>query len=194
MRRPTIRLFALCAALASCADRPGPPAAGAKLPAAERADDVTFAPGREALIVVVRHAEKSDQNPTDPPLSAEGQQRAQALAGVLADAKVSAIYTSQFARAKQTAAPLAQAQGVAITERPVTEANLATYSADLVREIRANHRGQTVLVVSHSNTVPEIVGTLAGVAVAPIGEGEYSRLYAVTFGTKIGARVVAARY
>src|SRR5687767_2640487 len=65
---------------------------------------------------------------------------------VLADAKVSAIYTSQFKRAKQTAGPLALATGLPIQERPVTGANLPTYANDLAQEIRQNHAGQTVLV------------------------------------------------
>ncbi|HEU4537010.1 MAG TPA: hypothetical protein VFS00_22970, partial [Polyangiaceae bacterium] len=77
---------------------------------------------------------------------------------------------------------------------PVTGANLPTYASNLAQEIRQNHAGQTVLVVSHSNTVPPIVTALSGAAAAPIPETEYSRLYTVTVNFKGEARVVAARY
>ena len=52
-------------------------------------------------ILLVRHAEKTMQG-TDPPLSDEGQARAQTLAHVTGEAGVTAIYTSQYLRTQQT--------------------------------------------------------------------------------------------
>jgi hypothetical protein len=75
-----------------------------------------IAPGlAQQTIILVRHAE---QTPTggmmdgDPPLNEDGARRAQALASVLKDAGVRAIYVSQYARAQQTAEPLARGLGV----------------------------------------------------------------------------------
>jgi hypothetical protein len=83
-----------------------------------------------------------------------------------ATTKPTAAYRSLFSRTQQTAEPLAQATGLTINERPLSGANLATYADDLAREIRG-HRGETVVVVSHSNTVPAIVSAFSGVAAAP---------------------------
>ncbi len=56
------------------------------------------------------------------------------------------------------------------------------------------HAGGTVLVVSHSNTVPQFVEALTGVKVADIKDDEYSRLYIVTIQASGYASVVAAQY
>lgn len=197
MRRSSFFVAALFAPLFSCAAPggadPGESGEGSIVDASTGYDG-KLSMNRETLVVVVRHAEKADDDPVDPSLSEAGQLRAQELAKVLNDAKVSAIYTSQFKRTKQTAEPLALATGLAIQERPITGANLPTYASNLAQEIRQNHAGQTVVVVSHSNTVPPIVTALSGAAAAPIPETEFSRLYTVTVNYKGEARVVAARY
>src|ERR1051326_29104 len=59
------------------------------------------------VVLVVRHAEKAS-DADDSPLSDAGTQRAQALAGVAADAGVSAIYTTQFKRNQDTARTLSE--------------------------------------------------------------------------------------
>ena len=69
-------------------------------------------------IVVVRHAEKSTDDPRDPSLSAAGQQRAQDLRIALKDAGVSDVYVTQYKRTRQTAEPLGVGAGLikALTE------------------------------------------------------------------------------
>lgn len=147
---------------------------------------------KETLVIAVRHAERGTDNPADPSLSEAGRARAQALAGVLDHTDITAIFTSQFARTRETAAPLAEATGVEIQVRPVDATNLATYSADLAGEIQRGHRRQAVLVVGHSNTIPELVEALSGVVVPPITEPEFDRLYTITLGSEV--RVIAAKY
>ena len=44
----------------------------------------------------------------DPPLSPAGEQRADKLASMLAASNIKFIYTSEFKRTRQTAAPLAK--------------------------------------------------------------------------------------
>src|SRR5688572_14937113 len=63
-------------------------------------------------VLLVRHAEKAAQPADDPPLTAEGEARAQALVQVARDAGVTAIVTTQFQRTRLTGAPLAQALGI----------------------------------------------------------------------------------
>jgi broad specificity phosphatase PhoE len=59
----------------------------------------------QSTIFVVRHAEKADAT-KDPDLSEAGRARAEALAKALRDAKIAAIYATEFKRTQQTAAPL----------------------------------------------------------------------------------------
>lgn len=101
--------------------------------------------------VIVRHAEKGTDDPRDPALSETGQGRAQALARLLVDAPLTAAYATGYRRTQQTARPAAEAHGIAVT----------TYDAQLpatafASNLRATHHGGTILVVGHSNTVPEI--------------------------------------
>jgi len=145
-------------------------------------------------VIVVRHAEKSTDDPRDPSLSPAGEARAKALSNVLADAGVSEIYTTHFKRTRQTAEPLARNLGVAITERPITAQNTGTHSADLAREILARGAGKSVLVVGHSNTVPDIVEALSGRTVAPIADSEYDHIYVLVIPAGGPARLMQLRF
>lgn len=146
---------------------------------------------RETLVIAVRHAEQSSA-PVDPSLSAAGQLRAQALVSVLEHTGITGIYSTQFLRTQQTVAPLAAATGTVVTLRPIDASNTAKYAVDLAAEIRDLHRSEAVLVVGHSNTIPELVNVLSGVTVPPIIESEYDRIYMITLGREV--RVVSAKY
>lgn len=130
-------------------------------------------------IILVRHAERADTvagaAPTmaaDPDLSAAGVERARRLAVMLKDAGITAVHVTQFKRTQQTAAPLAAAIGVTPTVSPAAE------SAALVATLRA--ATGNVLVVGHSNTVPEIVAALGVTPVFTIGDAEYDNLLVVS--------------
>lgn len=135
------------------------------------------------MVIVVRHAERADAGAPagnamtaspDPELSAAGKARAQALAAMLKDAGVTAIYTTEYIRTKDTAAPLAAATNV------TAEVVSARDQAALIARLKA-HTGGAVLVVGHSNTVPAIVKALGGPDVT-IGESEYDSLFFVAPG------------
>lgn len=145
-------------------------------------------------VVLVRHAEKSTDDPRDPSLSAIGEQRARDLSAVLKDAGVTDVYVTQYKRTRQTADPLAQASGISILERPIDATNSATYAQDLAHEILTRSAGKSVLVVGHSNTVPDIVKALSGSAVPPLTDAEYDHIYIVTIPAAGSPRVMQLRF
>jgi broad specificity phosphatase PhoE len=152
---------------------------------------------RATTVIVVRHAERADEPVADPGLSLEGQARARALPDALrglGTPAAAAIYTTQYRRARDTAVPLAEAAGVAVTERPISAANLATYAHDLAREILARHAGATVLVVGHSNTVPALVAALGGGPPPPLAERDYGDLFQIVIPTSGPACVERSRF
>ncbi len=138
----------------------------------------------DTMIIVVRHAEKSGDDPNDPSLSEQGNARANKLAAILKNTHLRAVYTTQYKRTQQTGLPSATQADLQLEVRPATKENSKTFTSDLLREIWKKHRGETVLIVGHSNAVPEIVKHLGNVDVTPIGENEFDRLYVITLGKK----------
>ena len=126
------------------------------------------------VIFLVRHAERaaiSGRVPSDTGLSTAGQDRARHLAETLKDAKITAIYTSEYKRTQETAAPLAYSLGI----RP--EVVSADDLRSLVAKIKAA-RGN-VLVIGHSNTLPQIIGALGISARLTIAETDFDDLFLV---------------
>lgn len=132
-------------------------------------------PGTGAIeYVIVRHAEKGTDDRRDPSLSEAGVARAQALARLLADAPLRAVYATGYKRTQQTGAPAATMHGLAVS----------TYDAELpassfTTQLQAAHEDGVVLVVGHSNTVPQIVSALSGQPVEPMPDTVFDRLYRV---------------
>lgn len=140
---------------------------------------------KPTIVLIVRHAEKSA--PTgDIPLSQAGFERAQVLARVLADANLSAIYTGGSIRTVQTTEPLAK------------RLNLVPQQIDdveiLAKDILEHHAGQTVLVVHHSHTVPQIIKALGADTKPKIAENEFDKLFVVTVYAPHRAEVLILRY
>jgi len=135
-------------------------------------------------VIVVRHAERASPD-GDSPLSGPGRERAQALAQLLRDTPLRAIITSQYVRTKDTAQPIARQKQIAPDALPAD-------NLDAVVDRIKSFGGGTVLVVHHSNTVPEIVAKLGG-QTEPMRETEYDRLLVVTV-TPAGSNVLTLRY
>lgn len=146
----------------------------------------------DTVVLVVRHAEKA--GPTgDVPLSDAGLARAQALVPIARAAAVSAVVTTQFQRTRQTGAPVAEALG--LTPEIVTAgADTKEHARQIAELILTRHRGATVLVVGHSNTVPAIVSALGGPSLRDLCDSEYDRLLTVVVSESGSARLVASRY
>ncbi len=139
----------------------------------------------QKMVILTRHAERADGQATmgasDPPLSAAGAARAEKLASMLADAGVTAIFTTEYRRTKATAAPLAAK--LKLTPEVVAAARTAT----VIEKIKA-HANDTVFVVGHSNTVASIIKALGGPDVA-IGDTEYDNLFLYVPATKTLTRI-----
>ncbi len=130
----------------------------------------------EPVIVIVRHAEKAANGGNDPDLSPAGRARADALARILKDAGITAIFTSEFKRTQETAAPTATSTHVAPTV--VTAKDTAGLVAKL-HQMKGN-----ALVVGHGNTIPNIIRALGIENSINIPGADYSELLIVTLGDK----------
>lgn len=119
-------------------------------------------------VMLIRHADRAG---TQDALSPAGVTRSQQLVHVMQKAALAAIIRSDTVRAEQTAAPLAAATGITPIVIP------ATNVMAVVDEIRGRHRGQKILVVGHSNTVPQIIAALGGPALPDIAENEFDNLF-----------------
>jgi len=135
----------------------------------------------QPMVFLVRHAERADtaaggqpKMGADPELSAAGRQRAESLATVLKDANITAVYATEFKRTQQTAAPIAKALGLTVTVIP------SDNTADLLKRLKSS-KGN-VLVVGHSDSVPEIIKSLGVKAHVKIGDDDFDNLFVVTLG------------
>jgi broad specificity phosphatase PhoE len=174
-------------------------------------------------ILLVRHAEKLN-NTENSPLSSSGQTRAEILVGMAKNAGVGAIYTTAYCRAIQTAQPLAlhlqlpirvirtnsdpqssdcaTAAGLVIDE--VTVADVQT---EIVKVVRNQNTASTILIVGHSNTVPQFIKALGLPSPCPerfptgtngscnIPESQFDNLFIITFPQLFGSpNLVSAKY
>ena len=138
-------------------------------------------------IFVVRHAEKGPATP-DPSLTEAGNVRARALAHSLSDEHISAIFSSEFKRTQETAAPLAASLGITPTIIG------AGKNDELIGALKALPAGSKALVVSHSNLVPVIVEKLSGLKVGELTDADYDRLYIVVLRPSAPPSVIYLHY
>ena len=129
------------------------------------------------IVVITRHAEKADETAADPPLSAAGIERAERLAALLGsrpELSVDAVFITQWRRTGATAEPLAARLRVPVITVPSDD--LEALESRILRDFR----GQRVLVIAHSDTVPARVRDLSqGASVPAIEAREYGAIYIV---------------
>jgi broad specificity phosphatase PhoE len=130
----------------------------------------------QSVVVIVRHAEKAANGGNDPDLSSAGRARAEALARILKDSGMTAIFTSEFKRTQETAAPTATSTHVAPTVVPAKD------TAALVAKL--HQLSGNALVVGHGDTIPNIVKALGINVPVNIPDEDYSELLIVTLGDK----------
>jgi len=131
-------------------------------------------------VVLIRHADVDADGP-DPVLNTAGSARAQQLRHVVGDAGIDLILVTSLRRSGQTAAPLAAALGIAPVTTDATD--------DAMSAIRSRPSASAVLVVGHTNTVPQIIEGLGGPAGVTIGAEEFDRLFVLS-----ARRLVHLRY
>ncbi|HEV7241084.1 MAG TPA: histidine phosphatase family protein [Thermoanaerobaculia bacterium] len=142
-------------------------------------------------VIVLRHAEKVDPSPLpddEVPLTTAGETRAETLAQVLDRSGVTKIYVTEKLRTQQTAKPLALARGITPVEIPKANTN------QLVSELLgAGNRRRVIVVVGHSDTVPDIVTGLGGGTVT-VGANEFDNLFVITRRQPGPTRIILATY
>jgi broad specificity phosphatase PhoE len=137
-------------------------------------------------VVLVRHTERVAEG-QDPELSDIGQAHAARLAELLERAGLDAIYVTEWKRTQETAAAVAEATGV----EPKVIA--AERHKRLLRRLKWRHRGDVVLVVGHSNTVP-LIATGLGASIGVVEAEDYSGLWIISYSRLRGTRLLTLRY
>jgi phosphohistidine phosphatase SixA len=140
---------------------------------------VTELPAQASLIVLVRHGEKAKTGGDDPALSAEGQARALALAGVVAQAGIQHILVTEYRRTSETAAVVAERGQLVPVVVKVGKVKVPDHARAVAQALDALPPGSAALVVGHSNTIPHIVGELSGTPLGDLADDEYSTLFVV---------------
>jgi len=181
MNRPAVLVLALAGWAGT-----GPAPAGAT--GAEQARGTAAPDSSLTTILLVRHAERDTMwLGTDMPLSPAGARRAESLARVLEEAGVGAIYVTRWRRNRETAAPLAAALGESlhVLEGRDFEAQARTLRA---------HRGETIAVIGHSDTVPQLHEALTGTKWRGYRGGEWDVILVVTLGPGGAWKTVPIKY
>jgi len=138
---------------------------------------VAYRAATTTTVVLVRHAEKELVTINDPPLTEAGERRADRLAqmfDVRGPGAIDGIYVTPTRRSQQTAMPLAMRLGKKPTVLPAP-VDLTEVASHVLRE----HRGGRVLIVGHSNTVPDLVQLFGGARPAALSELDYGTVFAV---------------
>lgn len=141
----------------------------------------------QTTFILVRHAEKAGGE--DPDLTEEGKARARRLANRLSSTPITAVYSTDTRRTQATAAPTATAKSLIVKD--YSPGNLASFA----EKLKQTHQGESVLIVGHSNTTPDLANYLSGGNKAPrISEGDYGNIITVSIPSSGKARLKTARY
>lgn len=123
-------------------------------------------------IYILRHTEKID-NSADPALSDAGIKRATYWRKVLQYIDFDAVFTTDFIRNRETAKIISQ-------EFSVNTELYHPMSFDVI-EFIAQIKGQKVLIIGHSNTIPDMANRLLGETIyPPMSHKDYNQLITIT--------------
>jgi phosphohistidine phosphatase SixA len=145
----------------------------------------------QQAVILVRHAEL--QGAAMAPakelqLSEAGEARANQLSSILKDASIGAIYVTDFVRTSKTAEALSRELNRELTVVPKGDAK------ELVERLHKNHRGQTVLIVGHTDTLPGLLKALGHPADIKIEPQDYSNMFVVIPNTGAAPTFLRLRY
>jgi broad specificity phosphatase PhoE len=155
---------------------------------------LAFAAGAQAqtLVFLVRHAEKAAQPAVDPPLTPQGEARAQALADMLASASIGAVISTPYARTLGTARPLATKLGIKV-DTVAIGSGVPAHAQAVAVAVR-KYAGKAVLVVGHSNTITAIAAALGAPTLPDLCDGDYDQIFILELPATGPARFVRAHY
>ena len=138
--------------------------------------------------ILLRHAETSGSS-SDPHLSTQGMNRAQELSNILSTTDISAIYTTLYNRTQETVRPTANDKNLNLNYYDPNKLNA------FVDKKLEDHKQETILIVGHSNTTPNLLNIITGTnQYANIPENEYDNLYIVNVLEKGRAQVIHLKY
>ena len=125
----------------------------------------------DQTIYLIRHAEKVADGSKDPALTDVGKVRADTFAKYFKDKGLKAVFSSDYIRTRDTAAPTARIYGldVLIYDPRDLKAIAAT----------AKKRGDTVLIVGHSNTTAVLANILSAGDLPNLEDHHYDRIYVI---------------
>lgn len=144
-------------------------------------------------IIFVRHAEKELSAGDDPSLSEAGRRRVAELRRQLVDADVvagvDAIYVTPLKRSQETAKPLADELSLPLNIYDPAD------TEEILDRILRRHKGEIILVVGHSNTVPVLIYNLGASKHVPvIDENEYDNIYIISIPWFGKTKTIRLRY
>ncbi|MHC4942881.1 MAG: histidine phosphatase family protein [Planctomycetota bacterium] len=147
--------------------------------------------GPATRLILVRHAEKA-VGEGDVPLTKRGEERAERLAALLAQAGVTAIYSTEWLRNQMTAKPISDRTGIPVTTFPVGP-DAAEHARAMAAKLRSGvHADETVLCVEHSNTIAPILAELGAEGFE--GKAEYPHIFIVDFGEGMKTELMILRF
>lgn len=123
-------------------------------------------------VYLVRHAEKASLPAGNPDLTIEGQVRAQDLCKAISAKSLGYVYSTNYSRTLQTAKPIAQKAGLAIS----------LYSPDTAASIVQKALGykKSTLIVGHSNTLLPLLKNLGlKPGLQEIKDDDYDNLFVI---------------
>lgn len=127
-------------------------------------------------IYLIRHAEKANAL-HDTELSEAGKERAQKWSAYFSNKGIASIYATPYKRTNATVAQLAEKLHLEINSYNPAQLDLKTIS-----EV---YKGKAVLIVGHSNTLPNHVNKLLNAEkYREIDEVEFGTLYTITINGK----------
>jgi 2,3-bisphosphoglycerate-dependent phosphoglycerate mutase len=139
-------------------------------------------------LILVRHAEKTDDGTDNPHLTLDGIRRAEELSYLLDHVQLTAVYSTPFHRTKETAEPSARRQAKKIR---LYQPNEEEFLERMLKE----HAGGNILIVGHSTTVPVMANALTGTEDYPwLHESVYDNLFIVTVLEMGKAKVTRIRF
>lgn len=134
-------------------------------------------------IYLIRHAEKADIS-SNPELSDAGIKRAKNWAAYFEKTPIDLFYTTMYKRTQQTCSAIAATK----------QKDILFYKPDAMdlKKVIAENPGKTLLIVGHSNTIPNYINKLLGTAkYEDIPESEFGNLYRITVtGDKISDELI----